>query len=975
MSGTRSPGRPGRIAWRGLGSALLTCLVLVVGIPAPRAAEDPAAWPVPADGALAHDPAVVWGRLENGVRYAILPNATPPGRVSLRLLVEAGSLMEAEDQRGLAHFLEHMAFKGSENLPPGELVRILQRAGLAFGPDTNAQTGFDTTTYQLDLPRNDAALVAQGIGILSEVAGRLLLAPDQIEPERGVILSERRLLDTPEMRRSQAELDFLLPGSLYADRDPIGTEEVIRTAPRERFAAFYRDWYTPERLVVVIVGEVEPDAVSAVIRARFGELAQPPDAPADPLPRPLREPGLKALLISDPGLPASVSFNRTIAYDDRPDSLESQRIWLRRMMASAMLNRRLESIGLRAGAPFTRAATGSYDLPPEATMVTLELQTEAESWRKALAAGEQQLRAALVHGFAEAELAEMLAILRSELETAAARAATRETPELADQLAEVIAEERVFTSPAADLVLLEELTRGLTVAEVDAALRELWAGSPPQIVVAGPIELAEPEAEILAAYEASRAVPVVPHAVEANAAFPYAAFAEPSAVITTEEIADVGITRVRFGNGVGLDLKPTPFEAGKIMVGVRFGTGRLGLPKDQPGLDLLARRAFVAGGLGRMSFEELVRSFAARQVEANLVVGDSSLTLTGTTDREDLPLQLALLAAYVADPGYRPEARERYLDDLTASYAGAAAVPEGAVDGPIAAFLHDGDLRFARPPQADAERRTMAELRAWLEPMLRDGPLQVVVVGDIDPAQVIAEVGRTFGALPPRPAELARPEPPRFSLPSAAEPVRFPHAGPDDQVLALVYWPTPGRVDAMTDIGLDLVADILADRLLEAVRDREGATYSPEAFSDRSWALPGFGQLVAALDVTAADAERLQGLILDVAAGMAAGGITQDELDRALQPRLAQARAALEDNGYWFYNVMLGFQQYPERLEDARRLMANHEAQTLAWVQELAMRHLDRARALPVLVVPEGRGGAGAAAGRPAPAAVAPAPG
>ena len=149
----------------------------------PSAAEE--AWPAPSDGILVNDPSVVWGRLPNGLRYAIMPNQTPPGRVSLRLLVEAGSLMEDEQQRGLAHFLEHMAFKGSTNLPPGKLIGYLQRAGLAFGPDTNAQTGFDATTYQLDLPRNDAALVGEGLGILSEFDGRLLLASDQIESERG----------------------------------------------------------------------------------------------------------------------------------------------------------------------------------------------------------------------------------------------------------------------------------------------------------------------------------------------------------------------------------------------------------------------------------------------------------------------------------------------------------------------------------------------------------------------------------------------------------------------------------------------------------------------------------------------------------------------------------------------------------------------------------------------------------------------
>jgi zinc protease len=249
----------GMLRLRPLARALaLACLVLAALLQ-PLAARDALPpWPAPADGALVSDPAVVWGRLPNGLRYAVMPNRTPPGRVSLRLMIEAGSMMEDEDERGLAHFLEHMAFKGSTNMAPGELVHFLQRSGLAFGPDTNAQTSFETTVYQLDLPSNAAGLVGEGLGILSEIEGRLLIARDQIEPERGVILSEKRLRDTPDSRSFEAMLDFLLPGSRYALRLPIGREEVIRTAPRERFVDFYRGFYTPERSVVVVTGDVQP---------------------------------------------------------------------------------------------------------------------------------------------------------------------------------------------------------------------------------------------------------------------------------------------------------------------------------------------------------------------------------------------------------------------------------------------------------------------------------------------------------------------------------------------------------------------------------------------------------------------------------------------------------------------------------------------------------------------------------------------
>ena len=687
------------------------CLLIGVWLTlaaAPLAAREPLPpWPPTPDGMLAHDPAVTWGRLANGVRYAILPQGAPPDRVSLRLLIEAGSLMESETQRGLAHFLEHMAFKGSQNLASGEFVAFLQRAGLAFGADTNARTGFDQTVYQLDLPRDDAALVDESIGILSEIAGRLTLAADQIEPERGVILSEKRLRDTPAGRSSEAMLDFLLPGSLYAQREPIGLESVIRAAPREEFRAFYRDWYTPERTVIVVTGDVRPEAIAASIERHFGGFTQAEAAPADPahaMPPPR---ALDAMLVSDPALPTRVSLNVVLPYDDRPDSLVTQRDRLRELLAGAMLSRRLESLGLRPGAPFSRAAAGAFDLAPAARIALVQLTATPETWREALAVGEQELRRALTHGFTQAELDEELAIFRNELETAAAGAKTREAASLADQLVDTIADKAVFTSPDTDVALLGELTRDLRPADIDQALRGLWDGREPQIFVTGPMRLTDPRAEILAAFQASRAVAVAAPAERANDAFAYTEFGQPSGVASREEVPGLGITRVRYGNGVVLYVKPTPFEAGAIRVAVRFGSGKIGLPADQPGLDLLAGRGFVDGGLGRHSIDEINRMLASRQVGVDLVVGESGINLVAKTTPADLPLQLDLLAAYVTDPGYRPEAQERYRARIGSAYASMAAAPEGAVSGPVSLLVHGGDpaLRHAAAGRCGAVAR------------------------------------------------------------------------------------------------------------------------------------------------------------------------------------------------------------------------------------------------------------------------------
>ncbi|HEX3405778.1 MAG TPA: pitrilysin family protein, partial [Caulobacteraceae bacterium] len=211
-------------------------------------------WPQ-ANSDLKADPAIRFGALPNGMRYAIMRNATPPGQVSMRLHFDVGSLMERDDQQGLAHFLEHMAFNGSKNVPTrGEMVKDLERLGLAFGADTNAQTGFDSTVYKFDLPKSDDQTVDTSLMLLREIAGNLTLDQAAMDQERGVILSEERLRDTPGYRITKQRFGFMMAGQRPPERFPIGLVPVIQTAKVDRIADIYHRYYRPERATLIVVG-------------------------------------------------------------------------------------------------------------------------------------------------------------------------------------------------------------------------------------------------------------------------------------------------------------------------------------------------------------------------------------------------------------------------------------------------------------------------------------------------------------------------------------------------------------------------------------------------------------------------------------------------------------------------------------------------------------------------------------------------
>ncbi|MFO0509550.1 MAG: M16 family metallopeptidase [Gammaproteobacteria bacterium] len=263
-----------------LSLALLAAGCATAPVVAPSAAPTPATALAPATAAalrerriwaheasdLKPDPAVTYGQLPNGLRYALMKNSLPSKTAAVRMRFGVGSIMEADDQQGLAHFLEHMVFNGSQNVPEGEMVKLLERYGLAFGPDTNAYTSFLETVYQLDLPDTRDELVDTALMLMRETGDRLLLAPAAIDRERGIILSEKRSRDSPQFRGLVARLNFFYPEGRIGKRLPIGTQEVIQGAPRERFLDLYKGWYRPDNALLVVVGDLDPAAVEARIR-------------------------------------------------------------------------------------------------------------------------------------------------------------------------------------------------------------------------------------------------------------------------------------------------------------------------------------------------------------------------------------------------------------------------------------------------------------------------------------------------------------------------------------------------------------------------------------------------------------------------------------------------------------------------------------------------------------------------------------
>lgn len=924
--------------------------LLLIWVAAAPPALALAAWP-PATSDIKPDPAARIGKLPNGMTYVLMHNATLPRQVSVRLRIAAGSLNEAEDQRGLAHFLEHMAFKGSTHVPEGEMVKLLQRKGLAFGPDTNAATGFDQTVYMLDLPENDAETVDLGLMLMRETASELTLDGRAMEPERGVVLSEERVRDTRGYEASLKGMRFVMKGQLAPDRWPIGLRQVISTAPVSRLRDFYRANYRPERATLIVVGDIDVDQLEARVKARFGDWrGQGPAGPAPDLGQ-VANRGLEATVIIQPSITTQISVSWTRPYDASVDTRAKEEQDTVELIGIRIVNRRLERLTRSTSPPFLAAGVGRSNELHSLHAASLSVTPNGQDWQGGLMAAEAVRRQALAFGVEQAEIDQAVTEARARLRSAVETVSTRRTPLLAQGIVNDIGRDEVFTTPAENLSIFEEAVKGLTPEKVNAALRGTFVGCGPMLTLTTSTAPAGGEAAVLAAFKAAEAGEVKARTADIAKPWPYTRFGPPGQVSERREVKDLGVTYVHFANGVRLTFKQTAFRKDQVGLWVYLPGGLLSLPKDRP-YPGWALGTLTQGGLGKISVQDMEQALAGKLYNIAAAISEQGSLLTGQTRRSDLATELEVLTAYMTDPAWTPAAFERSRTLMQLRLDQLSATPAGALSRELPLRLHGGDRRWATPTREQVAATTLADVRGLWDRPLAEGPVDVVMVGDLTLEQAIEAVSRTLGALPPRGSKL--PEAPgarEVSFPAPTpEPVRLTHTGRADQAVAFLAWPTTDYYANTAEArALNLAVQVFQDRLLQRVRIAEGATYSPSIASQPSTTFPGYG-LVAATAETPPD--RIPGFfkaVSDISRDLRETPVTADELERARKPRLEQIMRSQATNEYWM-SVLADSEDDPRKLEQARLGISGYALVTAGDILAVARKYLKDESAYRIIV-------------------------
>lgn len=899
------------------------------------------------------DPDFRFGKLDSGLRYVIRQNATPIGTAIVRMEISAGSIDENDDELGFAHFVEHMAFNGSTNVPEGEMVRLLERVGLAFGADTNAATSFERTTYKLNLPRNDPDLLDTALMLMRETASELTMSPDAVDRERGVVLSELQYRNSFTRRNSRDSAHFLHPAARYPNRFPIGTVESLNAATSESLKAFWAREYVPDNTTIIIIGDFDPDLIESIIRKHFSSWIGA-EAKPQPAAGPVNSDDVgRTRIYIDPALSERVSASRHGPWLDEPDSIAQRQENLLRGIGYAIINRRLERLSLSDAPPFRDAGYGTGAIFESGRTTRLIVDTVDRKWQSGLTAGAMEYRRALKFGFSEADIAEQVANIRRSAQNGAASAGTRSHRALENVIWGLVREDMVPSAPSSVLERFNAFAPQISPDRVlEAMKREAVPLTDPLLRFRGRIAPEGGENALRAAWDKAMLQRVDNSSQQQATEFAYTQFGTPGVVVSDAVEPALNIRTIQFDNGVMLNLRRTEIEQDKVRIRVSIDGGdKLETRKNPLATAMISH--FVTGGLGQHSRSDLATILAGRNVDSDLSSWTDTFVSTATTTPKDLELQLQLLAAFVSDPGYRQEGETRYRQYINNYFAQLGATPISALRGEIGRIVSDGDPRFTLQPVEQYRKLTFDRLKQDISEALQSGAIEIGIVGDFDEDAAISHVAKTYGALPTRKlAFSAFTDLPARTFTADRSPRIVRHSGPADQAMLRLAWPTRDDSDPVETLGLELLKRIVKIEMTETLREALGKTYSPGAANSQSRYWPGYGSFGIAASIDVGDVAVTRAAILESVRRLGQNPVSADKLQRARQPMIEQHQNALKSNSGWL-SLVDRAQSEADRIDRYLRVQERLLAITPEDIQRTVQTYLDPDTALEILVLPE----------------------
>lgn len=938
-----------RTAW-----LALACLL---AFPRPGGSQD-----LPADSSapVPLDPAVVVDTLDNGLVVYVRENAEPADRAELRLAIRAGSVLEDDDQRGLAHFVEHMAFNGTANFEKQEIVDYLESIGMRFGPDVNAFTSFDETVYMLTVPTDSVAQLDTGLAILAEWSRRTAFDPGEVEKERPVIVEEWRLGRGARMRTLEEHLPVLLHDSHYAERLPIGAVEVIEGAPVEAMRRFYDAWYRPDLAAVIAVGDFDGEEVLAKIRGRFAEWVGPPDAPARPSwPVPPHEESLVSVVTDPETTVPDVALYHKRAPRER-ETLAAYRRSIVEALGSAMLGRRLSELARRPDPPFLGAGTGSGRLVETADVVILGAglhEDGVERGIRALAVEAERVRR---HGFATTELEREKRDLLRGVESAYDERGKTPSAAHASALLGLFLSGTPAESAEDALELHRTYLPGIALDEVEEVSRAaLGEGS--RVVL-----LTAPEKEGVEVPHEPRVLEVFREAVESDVA-PYedevfegplvGVPPEPGRVVDARMIEEIGAFEWTLSNGARVVLKPTDFRDDEVVLRAWSPGGTSLVPDSLVMSAAFAEEVVLEGGVGNLDRVALEKALAGVRASVRPWIGFLDEGFSGGASPRDLETMFELLWLQFTTPRKDPDAHASFLERMRGFVANRAASPEAAFGDTLNVTLRDHHPRVVLLTPETVERIELEPAWSIYRDRIADADdFTFAIVGAFEPDSIRPLVERWIGSLPATDREETWRD--RGIDPPEGVVERTVARGVEPKSRTAIVFTGPFDWSLENVYAVEALGAYLGIRLREELREEAGGTYGVSVRASGSrWPDE---ELSLQIDF-GADPGRIEDLVPLVFAEIEkvrAGEVDGEDLAKVRQQHRRAHETNLRENAWWADALMSAWWHDldPRVVVDRPSRIAALEP---AMIVEAARRWVDPGRYVRVTLVP-GTAGANA---------------
>lgn len=860
---------------------------------------------------LPMDTAGLQGTLQNGFRYYIRHNDEPKDRVVMYLATKVGSILETEEERGLAHFLEHMQFNGTKHFPKNELINYLQKAGVRFGSDLNAYTSFNETVYQLPIPADDPELLKNGLLVMRDWAQDALLEDEEIDKERGVVLNEMLGGRGAEQRMRDKYFPMILNQSRYAQRLPIGTREVIEGFDYVTLRNFHRKWYRPDLQALIIVGDIDVQEMERQVKALFSDLTNPQDAPERrEYDIPLTDSN-QFMVVTDPEMPQTVMQVIVKHPETKVNTIGDYRMQLTKALFNQMAGARFAELTRQADPPFIQGggSIGGFLRGLDAfTMFVAAKPGELKGGFDAVVTEFERIKR---HGFTETELERAKRNFITGVESSYAERDKRESESYVGSYLNHFLEGENVLSNEDRYRLGKQLTETISLEEVNALGRQYYADRNRDILILAPEKDKGnlPDVQTVNAWLT---------AVKESAITPYddnvqdlpllEKQPEPGTVTERREKPELGVTELTLSNGLRVVLKPTDFKNDEIMMAA-FSPGGTSLYPDAEFLSAAYAASVVAGsGVGPYNATQLNKYLSGRKVSVSPYISERTEGFSASSGKKDLQTAFELIHAYFTVPRLDTAVFRGYMQRVKASLANRLDDPDAVFSDTVNAVLYNNNIRRTSMTVEQVDQVDPGRAYAIFRERFADASdFTVTIVGSFTEEEVMPLVLRYLGGLP----EMNRREQPRDLgiYPPDKGLERTVYKGKEQKSTVRMYYFGGYDYSEEENLQMDALESILNIKLIERLREAESGVYGVSARASYSKDPRQRYSFSIGYGTSPDKAGPLMTSVLDEINKIKTNGPEQVDIDKFVNEQKRQLEVQLRENGFWLGHLSSSYQK------------------------------------------------------------------